>query len=163
MYDTNKNIDENDTNMRIQQASYTNLKKVSYRPTPFFNTYTVIIIQYLFTAESYFDSRIASLFFFILFLWFFLEETLGDIYGKREVSSDFRLQTSHFEVQTSDFGIVISGFSPSLVLVFSHQTEDTSCFPQDPQSLCNYVGLVNFSKKQLHIVLKIFYAYYIFV
>jgi hypothetical protein len=44
-------------------------------------------------------------------------------------TSDFRLRTSHFEVQTSDFVIVISGFSPSLVLAFSHQTEDTSCFP----------------------------------
>ena len=33
------------------------------------------------------------------------------LYGKREVSSDFRLRTSHFEVQTSDFGIVISEFS----------------------------------------------------
>jgi hypothetical protein len=44
-------------------------------------------------------------------------------YGKREISSDFRLRTSHFEVQTSDFGIVISGFSPSLVLAYSHQTK----------------------------------------
>ena len=38
-------------------------------------------------------------------------------------TSDFKLRTSHFEVQTSDFGIVISGFSPSLVLAFSHQTK----------------------------------------
>ena len=47
-------------------------------------------------------------------------------------TSDFRLRTSHFEVQTSDFVIVISGFSPSLVLAFSHQTEDTTCFPLIP-------------------------------
>jgi hypothetical protein len=38
-------------------------------------------------------------------------------------TSDFILRTSHFEAQTSDFGIVISGFSPSLVLAFSHQTD----------------------------------------
>jgi hypothetical protein len=39
---------------------------------------------------------------------------------------------SSIEVQTSDFVIVISGFSPSLVLAFSYQTEDTSCFPWIP-------------------------------
>jgi hypothetical protein len=50
-------------------------------------------------------------------------------YFLRKARGIFRLRTSHFEVQTSDFGIVISGFSPSLVLAFSHQAEDTSCFP----------------------------------
>ena len=53
---------------------------------------------------------------------------------------DFRLRTSHFEVQTSDFGIVISGFSPSLVLAFSHQAEDTSCFPQIPVPVSVYLS-----------------------
>jgi len=38
---------------------------------------------------------------------------IAENYGKREVSSDFRLRTS-LEVQTSDFGIVISGFSPQI-------------------------------------------------
>ena len=32
---------------------------------------------------------------------------ISNSYGKREVSSNFKLRTSHFEVQTSDFGIVI--------------------------------------------------------
>ena len=45
-------------------------KKVLYRPTPFFNTNTVSIIWHLFTAESYFDSRIASLFFYIILGFF---------------------------------------------------------------------------------------------
>ena len=53
-----------------------------YRHTPFFNTYTVSIIQYLFTAESYFDSKIAFYFFFIYS--FFQEKTLVDISFKLE-------------------------------------------------------------------------------
>ena len=32
-------------------------------------------------------------------------KTCSELYGKREVSSDFRRRTSYFEVQTSDFGI----------------------------------------------------------
>jgi hypothetical protein len=82
------------------------------------------------------------------------EKLATQVYGKREVYSDFRLRlrTSHFEIQTSDFGIVIYWFSLSLVPAFAHQTKDTSRFPKDPQSLLNYVGLVNLSKKYLHII-----------
>ena len=46
-------------------------------------------------------------------------------------TSVFRLRTSHFEVQTSDFGIVISGFSPSLLLAFSHQAKMTAPMKAD--------------------------------
>ena len=42
----------------------------------------VSIIQYLFSTESYFDSRIATQFFYIFF--FFQEQTLGDISFKLE-------------------------------------------------------------------------------
>jgi hypothetical protein len=61
-------------------------------------------------------------------------------------TSGFRLRTSHFEVQTSDFGIVISGFSPSLVLAFSHQTEDTSCFRRIPKACATMWVLLAFLK-----------------
>ena len=54
-----------------------------YRPTPLFNTYTVSIIQYLFTAESYFDSRMHCI--VVCFIYsFFHEKTLGDISFKLE-------------------------------------------------------------------------------
>ena len=83
MYGTNKNIDGFYTKTtQIWGFCVKIKKKVLYRPTPFFNTYTVSIIQYLFTAESYFESRIASSFFILFF--FFQEKTLGDISFKLE-------------------------------------------------------------------------------
>ena len=64
-----------------------------YRPTLFFNTYTVRIIYYFFTAESYFDSRIASSIFILFF--FFQEKTLGDI--------SFKLETNIMNFMTGFF------------------------------------------------------------
>jgi hypothetical protein len=58
-------------------------KKMLNRPTPFFNTHTVSITFFnLFSAESYFDSRIALYFF--IYSFFFQEKTLGDISFKLE-------------------------------------------------------------------------------
>jgi hypothetical protein len=53
-------------------------------------------------------------------------------------TSDFRLRTSHFEVQTSDFVIVISGFSPSLVLAFSRtgHTRQRKSQGKNPNTMC---------------------------
>jgi hypothetical protein len=82
MYGTNKNIDGFYTKTTQTWGFRVKIKKkVLYRLTPFFNTYTVSIIQYLFTAESYFESRIASSFFILFF--FFQEKTLGDIWVGR--------------------------------------------------------------------------------
>ena len=95
MYGTNKNIDGFYTKTtQICGFRVKFKKKVLYRPTPFFNTYTVSIIWYLFTVESYFDSRIASSF-FILFFFFLQEKTLGDI--------SFKLETKIMNFMTGFF------------------------------------------------------------
>ena len=74
----------------------------------------------------------------------------------RKARGIFRLQTSDFRLHTSKFRLQISeSLFPDFLrhwFLHFHTKQDTSRFPQDPQSLCNYVGLVSFSKKYLHII-----------
>ena len=79
MYGTDQNINGTYTNIGFRVKT---LKKSVIPTYSIFQQVYVSIIQYLFTAESYFDSRIVSSFFILFF--FFQEKTLGDISFKLE-------------------------------------------------------------------------------